>query len=155
MNLQKLETKIFPPALTALLLLLMTAIKYLIPEANFNMPFSGLIALLLFIIGLAFLISANMAFKKAQTTINPFKPEKATALVTSGVFSITRNPMYLGLLFLLLAWDVFLSNLLCLIGPIFLLIYLNRFQIEPEEKAMEKLFGDTYISYKIRIRRWI
>ncbi len=72
-----------------------------------------------------------------------------------GIYSITRNPMYLGLLFVLTAWSIFLANPLpFLMLPVFML-YINRFQIAPEERALTALFGSDFAAYQSRVRRWI
>ncbi len=79
----------------------------------------------------------------------------ASSLVTSGVYTISRNPMYLGGLIMLLGWGILLSNapaLVCL--PVYVL-YINRFQIEPEERALTLLFGPAYTAYTARARRWL
>lgn len=83
------------------------------------------------------------------------KPDSASALVTGGIYKITRNPMYLGFLLILLGWTVFLSNLFAYaLLPVFV-IYMNRFQIVPEENALDTLFGNEYRFYKSKVRRWL
>ncbi|HEV8366930.1 MAG TPA: isoprenylcysteine carboxylmethyltransferase family protein, partial [Pyrinomonadaceae bacterium] len=75
--------------------------------------------------------------------------------VSTGVYRFTRNPMYLGLLLTLLGWAAFLSNPASLLFvPIFVL-YINRFQIKPEEQVLSSLFGAEYMAYKSRVRRWL
>jgi protein-S-isoprenylcysteine O-methyltransferase Ste14 len=107
------------------------------------------------LVGLGFSVAGVAAFRRARTTINPTKPATASALVSGGVYRLTRNPMYLGLLLLLLALAVFLSNpVALLLVPVFVL-YINRFQITPEERALASLFGGEYAAYKERVRRWL
>jgi protein-S-isoprenylcysteine O-methyltransferase Ste14 len=98
---------------------------------------------------------AILAFRKAVTTIDPLHIERASALVTTGPFALTRNPMYLGLTLLLLAWAVILSAPWVLIGPIAFVLFITRFQIIPEERAMLAKFGAAYEEYQRRVRRWI
>jgi protein-S-isoprenylcysteine O-methyltransferase Ste14 len=105
--------------------------------------------------GIAFDIGGILSFRRAKTTVNPLKPEKATHLVTSGVYRITRNPMYVGMLFLLIAWAIYLDSPWALLGPLAFVLFMNRFQIGPEEKALEVLFGDEFSDYKRRVRRWL
>jgi protein-S-isoprenylcysteine O-methyltransferase Ste14 len=87
--------------------------------------------------------------------MNPTKPSATSSLVTNGVFRFTRNPMYLSLLLYLVAWAVYLANWLALLlVPVFML-YITRFQIKPEERALSAQFGPEYASYKARVRRWL
>jgi protein-S-isoprenylcysteine O-methyltransferase Ste14 len=83
------------------------------------------------------------------------KPEIASSLVTSGAYRFTRNPMYLGLCLLLVAWALFLSSLLAFVGPLLFILYMNRFQIAPEETALSTIFGEEFANYKAKVRRWI
>jgi len=83
------------------------------------------------------------------------KPEKASSLVTTGIYRFTRNPMYLGLLFVLFAWAVFLASVWALLGPVAFVFYIDRFQIAPEEAILAGMFGAAYTEYKARVRRWL
>ena len=100
-------------------------------------------------------IAGNLEFRRAKTTVNPFKPQNATALVTSGVYLFTRNPMYLGLTLLILGWAAFLCSAWALAGPVVFVLYIRRFQIEPEEKILSAKFGAAYAEYVSRVRRWL
>lgn len=92
---------------------------------------------------------------RARTTVNPLEPAAASTLVTSGIYRVTRNPMYLGFVFLLLAELAWLAHpLACLAAPA-LVAYLNRFQIAPEERALRHCFGPEYDLYTTRVRRWL
>ena len=105
--------------------------------------------------GGGFAVSGILSFRGARTTVNPMKPESTSALVTRGIYRFTRNPMYLGLLFLLVAWTVFLATPWLLIGPFVFVFYMNRFQLQPEERALLHLFGTTFATYKGTVRRWL
>jgi protein-S-isoprenylcysteine O-methyltransferase Ste14 len=95
------------------------------------------------------------SFRRARTTVNPLRPEAATALVVSGIYRVTRNPMYLGFLFLLLGELVWLGNpIAACVAPAFV-VYLTRFQIRPEEAALRERFGLEYSKYAARVRRWL
>ena len=83
------------------------------------------------------------------------KPEKSAVLVSSGVYRITRNPMYVGMVFILLAWAVVLASLWALFGPILFAVCTTRFQIKPEERVLAARFGDEFASYRARVRRWL
>ena len=106
-------------------------------------------------IGIIILFISIGAFIKARTTVNPINPEKASELVTGGLYRISRNPMYLGMLFLLIGWGFMLANPISIIGIIGFVIVMNIIQIKPEERALEILFGDSYLNYKNKVRRWI
>ena len=107
------------------------------------------------ILGFITLITAVRSFKRHQTTINPLNPYQASSLVNSGIFGFTRNPMYLGMLLILMSisfmFNILGGILICLIFK----IYITRFQIMPEEEAMEKIFGKDFVEYKKKVRRWI
>lgn len=104
--------------------------------------------------GLALDFSGLVAFVRRHTTINPLSPSKSRALVTSGVYRLTRNPMYLGLACLLSAWAVWLAALLPWLEPVAFVLYITRFQIGPEERVLSELFGPAYTDYTRRVRRW-
>ena len=105
--------------------------------------------------GLAFDLLGLLAFRASQTTINPLKPQRASALVTGSVYRITRNPMYVGMCILLSAWAVYLTALLPFAGPVIFVLYITRFQIQPEERVLSHLFGEQYAEYTTRVRRWL
>ena len=95
------------------------------------------------------------AFRQAKTTVNPVAPEKASSVVTNGIFSYTRNPMYLGLTAELVGWAIWLSVPWVIVGPVALMLFLTRFQIVPEERVMSSKFGRDYDEYRKRVRRWL
>jgi protein-S-isoprenylcysteine O-methyltransferase Ste14 len=105
--------------------------------------------------GAAFGMSAMVAFARAKTTMNPFKPGEASMLVTRGVFRLTRNPMYLSLLLYLLAWALVLASWVALLFLPLFVLSIHRFQIAPEERVLASLFGPAYADYKASVRRWL
>jgi len=111
----------------------------------------------LIILALSF-IPASGAFRlffRYQTTPDPRHPEEASKLVTSGIYSFTRNPMYLGLFLILIAWAVYLGSLLIMFFPLLFVWVVTELQIKPEEAALQKKFGKEYKSYKQNVRRWL
>lgn len=105
--------------------------------------------------GIFFSLSGAISFRLAKTTVNPLKPEKASALVTSGIYQFTRNPMYVGFVAFLFALASFLGTVWG-VGLIAVYIaYIQRFQILPEEKALTQLFQDEFESYKTQVRPWL
>jgi protein-S-isoprenylcysteine O-methyltransferase Ste14 len=109
----------------------------------------------LIITGLAVVTMGFVEFRRAQTTIDPVDIRAASSLVTSGVFRVTRNPMYLGFTLLLIGWAVYLSSPWTAVGPIVFVLFIQRFQIQPEEHVMRQKFGDAYVNYAAAVRRWL
>ena len=87
--------------------------------------------------------------------MDPRQPENSSALLTSGTYRFSRNPLYVANLLVLIGWGLFLSNIYALILIVGFVLYITRFQIEPEEKALQTRFGDQYLAYKARVRRWL
>ena len=106
-------------------------------------------------VGLAIILSAGRLFLKNKTTWKPRQPDKSAALVVAGIYRHTRNPMYLGMLLVLSGWVVALGDALGFAGCLFLVGYLTRFQIIPEERFLAAKFGADYLAYQRRVRRWI
>ena len=150
-----LELKIPPPAVAAAIAVAMWGTSRLAPllqiPSALRLGTSGAVLL----VGIVFSVGGVLAFRRARTTLNPTKPEQASSLVRSGVYRVTRNPMYVGLLCILFAWAVFLSSGWALIGPVAFVLYIGRFQIAPEERALAKLFGSEFTDYQAKVRRWL
>lgn len=106
-------------------------------------------------LGLLVLLLGVGAFARAKTTIDPVHIELASTVVTSGIFKVTRNPMYVGFTLILLAWAIVLAAPAAFLGPIFFVGFINQFQIMPEERAMLAKFGDAYRIYQLAVRRWL
>jgi protein-S-isoprenylcysteine O-methyltransferase Ste14 len=118
-------------------------------------PALDLAAIVLLVTGLSINIIAFLSFRRTKTTINPLKPETASHLVNTGIYRLTRNPMYLGMLIVLIAWGVWLANWFSFLGPILFIAFINKFQIAPEEQALEKLFPEEFKNFKQTTRRWL
>jgi protein-S-isoprenylcysteine O-methyltransferase Ste14 len=106
-------------------------------------------------VGIVMATLAFAHFRQAQTTVNPREPQKASSLVTGGVFRISRNPMYLGLLLLLTGWALWLGTASPWLVPPLFVIVISVAQINPEERALEELFGERYRAYRRSVARWI
>lgn len=149
------ELLIAPPYIFLFSALAAWLISRGIPSFNFQFSGQNIFALLLFIAG-AFLGGTALAsFFRASTTFKPGDPLKTRKLVKKGVYRITRNPMYLGLFLCLCGWIAFLGNPVSLAGAVFFVLYITRYQIRPEERILEKKFGEKYTAYKKSVRRWI
>ena len=114
-----------------------------------------LAAALITAVGLGAAVAGAISFRRAKTTVNPMKPEKASSLVITGIFGFSRNPMYVGLGCVLVAWAILLSSAWLLFGPLIFVVYIGRFQIAPEERALSAMFGAAYSDYKAKVRRWL
>lgn len=106
------------------------------------------------LLGLAIAIVAVAQFRQMSTTINPLHPERASELVANGLFRYSRNPMYLGMLLVLIGLAFYGGRWQGLLGPIVFVVLINRWQIEPEERALEQLFGERFADYCRRVPRW-
>jgi protein-S-isoprenylcysteine O-methyltransferase Ste14 len=95
------------------------------------------------------------SFRRAKTTVNPMKLDSSSVLVASGIYKYSRNPMYLGFVLILFGWALFLSNALALLLLPAFVLYMSRFQIWPEERALLSLFGKDYKQYHAKVRRWL
>lgn len=152
---KSLEVKVPPPVVAAVIAIAMWGTSRFAPLLHPSSTLRFTATAVMALIGIGFSIAGVAAFRRARTTVNPTTPERASSLVSSGVFRITRNPMYVGLAWTLAAWAVFLSSAWALLGLVAFVFYMGRFQIAPEERALAKLFGDEYTSYRARVRRWL
>lgn len=113
------------------------------------------LALPVLLLGIAVCLAGVLSFRRARTTVNPLRPESASALVNSGIYRHTRNPMYLGFAIMLLAWTLFLTWPPALLGVAGFVLYMNYLQIAPEEQALNSLFGEDFARYCAQVRRWL
>lgn len=151
----RLELKVPPIIQMVITAGFMWILAVLLPTMSIARFASALVALVLASIGVAVAILGVQAFLAADTTIDPRIPNQSSSLVTKGVYSISRNPMYVGFLLMLVGWGVFLFNIMSfLLLPLFVM-YMNRFQITPEERYMRKKFGQEYSQYAAAVRRWV
>jgi len=149
-----LELRIPPLLLMLCFGVAMWWLSLLVGAAGYAFAPGRYLAILLGSVALGLLAIAVMHFRRAGTTVNPVDPGQATVIVMQGVYRYSRNPMYLGMLLLLAAWGLWLSNLAALaLLPAFV-CYMNRFQILPEERFMAQKFGDDFRRYRASVRRW-
>lgn len=154
----QLELKIPPPLVAAAMAGAMTAASVWLPPV-LVLPLSPSVrvgaALVLVGVGACFDVAGLLAFKKAHTTVNPLAPNRSTAVVSTGVYRITRNPMYLGMALILLGLALYLASPWALLGPLVFAAFITRFQIQPEERALTARFGAAYTAYCTQVRRWL
>ena len=154
-DMHALKLRVPPPLVAFVMAGVMWLVARAAPTAGFVMPARRVLAACAALAGVSIAIAGVAAFRRVGTTVNPLHPEKASRLVVSGIYKITRNPMYLGLLLVLIAWALILSNALAIIILPAFILYMNRFQIEPEEVALTSAFGEEFTQYKSRVRRWL
>ena len=125
-----------------------------LPVGNFDFFGRRYLIYVLTASAIALVVAAKWQFRKFNTTSNPMTPLKATTLVTGGIYRFSRNPMYLALLLILIAWGLFLGNAFNTLLVAGFVAYMNKFQIASEEKALASKFGKSYHQYCILVRRW-
>lgn len=148
-----MKKRIPPPLIAMLCVLIIFLSKSIFPSFVFSYKLQ--LGIFVSTIGFLLLIVSIKSFIDNKTTINPLNLKKSTYLVTSGVFRFSRNPMYLGMLLFLLGTAIILNIIGGLIISILFIFYMNFFQIIPEEKALQNLFGKNYRNYRKTVRRWI
>jgi len=150
-----LELRI-PPALLMLLFGgLMRLSDWLLPTFRVEADWTDYAAKALFLLAITVVVSGIVSFRQAKTTVDPTHPERATQVVTGGIYQFSRNPMYLGFALMLLAFAAKMSNPVTILFVPLFVWYLNHFQIKPEELALTQLFGDQYQQYQAIVRRWL
>ena len=150
-----MQNKIPPLLLSMILAALMVPLSWLPPSLGLSLGTRLMLGAAPIIAGAGFVLLGVAKFRANHTTVNPLKPETATTLVTTGIYAISRNPMYLGFFLLLLGWSLILASGYGIVLSVAFAGYLDRFQIRPEEEAMATLFGDQFDKYKARVGRWI
>ncbi len=125
------------------------------PVMSFAIPGRLILSMALCGIGTVFVVAGVIAFRAAKTTVNPMRPGAASTLVSSGVYRFSRNPMYVGFLFALGGWAFFLAHAMGFILLPAFVIYMNRFQISPEERALSSKFGKHFATYAQSVPRWL
>tara|TARA_B100001287_G_C22343175_1_gene371680 strand:- start:74 stop:517 length:444 start_codon:yes stop_codon:yes gene_type:complete len=143
-----------PPPIIALLLVV-SNFFFSKKIDSIHLPNQTLVSILMFFIGIFILIIPVSKFIKSKTTIDPIKFKKVKNLVTSGIYKYSRNPMYLGLLIVIISTSIFYLNVFSITTPFIFYFWMNKFQIEREEIFLAEKFGQKYITYKSKTRKWI
>ncbi|MEL7311327.1 MAG: isoprenylcysteine carboxylmethyltransferase family protein [Pseudomonadota bacterium] len=144
-----------PPLIAFAIGAAMKAAVWTNPAWTWETPARFPIAVGLVIAGAGIAAVGVLQFRRNRTTINPLQPDKASTLVTDGIYRVTRNPMYLGLLCFLLAWGIWLGSPLAILIALVFIPILNRSQILPEERALRQRFGEKFSAYVATTRRWL
>ena len=150
-----MQLRVPPPLVALLAAVLMWALHRWLPLGQLIATPWNYFAVLPVAIGRVITVAAGVRFRKARTTFDPLKPGEASYLVTDGVFRFSRNPMYLGLVLLLIGWALWLGTVSPWFVPPLFVILISVTQIVPEEQALEERFGEAYVAYQHSVRRWI
>ena len=137
--------------------LFFAGLSYILPSSlnltTYDVPIG--VGILVLMLGFGLALVGVFAFRKAKTSSNPLDPRKASHIVDSGVYGHTRNPMYLGMAIGLVGFCLLIGALISLVVVVFFCWYLNEFQIKPEEHILEEKFGQDFLDYKNKVRRWL
>jgi protein-S-isoprenylcysteine O-methyltransferase Ste14 len=150
-----LELKIPPDVVWVLVAGLMWFVSVRTPRVGLPAPIRIGAAVALTVAGVWMMVSARASLERANTTWRPMTPEDSSSLVTSGVYGFTRNPIYFGMLLVMLGLAVALASIWALITSAIFVVYIDRFQIVPEERALSATIGQEYLDYLASVRRWI
>jgi len=150
-----LDLKVIPPIQLIICALLMVAFTYYFPILHFSLPIRLTLVLVLIFIASTIGVLALYDFYKHNTTYHPHTPEKTTTVVDSGIYSYSRNPMYLALVLVLISFALYLENSASFtVIPAFIW-YITKYQIKPEERILTTLFNDDFQRYCTKVRRWL
>jgi protein-S-isoprenylcysteine O-methyltransferase Ste14 len=151
----RLELKVPPDVVWVLVAWLM----WLVSQYTLHIGLPSVIrigvAAVLTVVGVWLMVSARILLDESKTTWRPMTPRQASAVVSTGVYRLSRNPIYLGMLLVLAGWAVLLSSPAALAVSALFVVYLDRFQIGPEERALSDVLGQRYVDYLTTVRRWI
>jgi protein-S-isoprenylcysteine O-methyltransferase Ste14 len=150
-----LELKLPPVAVLLACAVPMWFVARRFPTPGFAFSGQGALAGIVLAVGIGIGLAAIRVFRRNATTVNPMAPDKASQIVTTGIFGHTRNPMYLGLALVLVAWTIFLGSLPAATGVLIFVAWMTMFQIIPEERVLASKFGARYDDYRRRVRRWL
>jgi protein-S-isoprenylcysteine O-methyltransferase Ste14 len=149
------DARLPPPLLLMLLAAAMWAIDREVPGFTLRTAATEATAALLAIAGLVANLMPKLAFSRAGTTVNPVRPSRATALVTTGLHGVSRNPMYVGQVLLLAAWALYLGHAIAALCMPVQIAWLTWLQVVPEERALDVKFGVAWQAYRGRVPRWL
>lgn len=155
MRLAFLETRVPPP----IVMVLVASVMWTVARYTSSLTFTGsmpvIIPVAMVLLGLVLNSVPKVSFGRAGTTVNPMTPHASARLVSGGLYRVSRNPMYLGHVLILLGWGVYLQNGWSLALVMLYVLYVQRFQILPEEHALRSRFPGAYDEYANRVRRWL
>lgn len=150
-----LELRVPPVALAAIIAASMWVLSRISPNLYFTIPGVAWLSTGIAVLGICVAVLGVLKFRVAETTVDPRVPGQSVNLVVRGVYRYSRNPMYLGFFLVLCAWCLFLGSTFSLLSLPAFIVYMNRFQIVPEERFMREKFGESYNNYQSEVSRWV
>jgi protein-S-isoprenylcysteine O-methyltransferase Ste14 len=147
------DKKVLPPTYLFIAIVIMLVLHFLFPVTKIITFPWNLLGVIPFTVGLVMNLIADRVFKKVGTTVKPY--EKSITLMTNGVFRISRNPMYVGFALILLGIAIFMGSVTPYVVVIVFPILMDRIFIRTEERMLEETFGEVWLEYKKKVRRWI
>ncbi len=148
-----MRNKILPPTYFILFLILSIGLHFIFPIKKVIFSPYTYFGWIFIVFGVVLNLWTDSLFKKNKTTVKPF--EKPTELITKGPFKISRHPMYLGMTAILLGVAILHGTLITLIFPLIFIALSEILFLSQEEKNLKEIFGEDYINYKNRVRRWL
>ncbi|MBS9777871.1 MAG: isoprenylcysteine carboxylmethyltransferase family protein [Gammaproteobacteria bacterium] len=150
-----MKLKVIPVAQVIISAITMFALAKTFPSKDLVIPEKNIISTVILFLGITITLLGVIEFRKKNTTLDPRHPEKTQQLVTTGIYRLSRNPMYLGFLITLISWFIALANIVSFMVIPFFVVFINRFQIKPEETLLLQKFSSVYSQYCKKSRRWI
>jgi protein-S-isoprenylcysteine O-methyltransferase Ste14 len=155
-RLEWLELRVPPVAVTALMAAAIVAIEHSRAASILTHPgIAPKVGAALAAAGVVVAVAGAVVFRRAGTTVDPLHPERSARLVTGGVYRASRNPMYVGFVVVLVGLAVALSSLVGVALALATGVYLDRFQIQPEERTLLQCFGRDFERYRREVPRWL
>ncbi len=150
-----LELKVIPVIQVFIVLVLMYILEKALPSLSYTFQYSLFASIFIFAIAMVVGLLAVYCFRQHKTTVDPSAPEKASQVVDTGIYAYSRNPMYLALVLVLISVAVYRQNVINFsVIPLFIL-YITKYQILPEERALTSLFGEEFKAYCLKVNRWL
>ncbi len=151
----RLELRVPPLALAVLCAICMAVFPEIVALPLLGFSGHRIAAVAVFGLGVLIVAAGVIEFKRSRTTVNPLAPEQSSCIVTTGVYRWTRNPMYLGMATSLLGVAVWRATLPAYVLVPLFCAWVERFQVQPEERTLLASFGAAYANYLSQVRRWI
>lgn len=152
---RQLDLLIPPVPVLIIFASLMGCVALFFPSMTSGLESIVTLAVLMGLAGALLILVSSVSLIRYKTTLNPMRPELTAVMVKTGVYQYSRNPIYLGLLIILTGWAIYLNNILSMLLVPAFVHYMNRFQIEPEEKALHHRYGTEFEEYRSLVRRWL